>query len=436
MSMWVKMLPPSPVMAPVPVDMRISYQSPDCGLTVKSYVEYNGERREIYSAAPELGVNNWQSAQFKFDGSKQPGLNHFTFEVTDANGKVVESCHETLEVFAGATRSPGLIDGAWCGMYHWSEAEGRLWNKELKQFTAEDWQNLVRDMHKLGMHVIILQELFRNEQYYGKHDMEQTGYFGKAFYPSALYPGRMDIACNDPVEAIMAAADDLGMAVLPGVGMYAWFDFTPGSLEWHKKVAKEIFDRYGHHKSFFGWYISEEVFGELKYGPGNADTEKYIVDFFHEFREFKNTMNPALPVMLAPNCFYVNRTEETWRKLARELDIICPFAFHRMNPDDLSCAEVIALFQNIVDENGAHLWLDLEVFNFTDDMALYPREVESIVNELLTFENFEKILCYQYPGLFNAPGTRLTPGGPQTVEHFKRYFEYYQKHLAELRKQK
>ena len=65
----------------------------------------------------------------------------------------------------------------------------------------------------------------------GKHSTNVDNYQGKAFYPSKLYPGRMDIAAKDPIEAILSEADKQGMNVLMGVGMFAWFDFTPESLE-------------------------------------------------------------------------------------------------------------------------------------------------------------------------------------------------------------
>jgi hypothetical protein len=42
------------------------------------------------------------------------------------------------------------------------------------------------------------------------------------------------------------------------------------------------------------------------------------------------------------------------------------------------------------------------------------------------FPNFEKILCYQYPGIFNAPGLRITPGGPPTVVLYNDYRKYLQ----------
>ena len=86
--------------------------------------------------------------------------------------------------------------------------------------------------------------------------------------------------------------------------------------------------------------------------------------------------------MLAPNCFGVTSALGSWKLLARELDILCPFGFNRMPEEDLAPEQAIALMQSIADEGGAHLWLDMEIFLFKDDMALYPRPADEIFHEL------------------------------------------------------
>ena len=429
MKLSMKLLPPSPVTATVPLDVRLAAES-EAALDFRITVCRDGEVFAVrHTAGRPVSGGTWQSGTIKLDFSDHPGRYRILAEAVSPAGKSFGSAETVLDVLDTPTRSSGLIDGAWCGLYHWSEQEGRLWNPELRRFTAEDWTGLVYDMHRAGLNVIILQELFRNQDYYGKHHIGRQGYAGKAFYPSALFPGRMPVACADPVEAIMAAADECGMAVLPGVGMYAWFDFTAGSLDWHRQIAAELWQRYGHHRSFYGWYISEEVFGNLHYGKNTAEE---IVTFFREFREWKNRFDPTLPVMLAPNCFGVPAARAHWEKLAAELDIICPFGFHRMPPEDIGPEKAIALFQEIADANGAHLWLDMEIFLFTDDQALYPRPLEQIIGELACFTGFEKILCYQYPGLMNAPDARLQPGGASTVKLYGDYLNYYESRIKQI----
>ncbi len=107
--------------------------------------------------------------------------------------------------------------------------------------TDDQWRELVHSMNSLEMNMNVIQEVFRNEAYVGKHCLTVDNYTGKAFYPSDLYPGRMQIAAEDPIEAILSAADKLGMSVMVGVGMFACFDFTPELLERQKRVAKELF---------------------------------------------------------------------------------------------------------------------------------------------------------------------------------------------------
>jgi hypothetical protein len=65
----------------------------------------------------------------------------------------------------------------------------------------------------------------------------------------------------------------------------------------------------------------------------------------------------------------------------------------------------------------------MEAFLF-DGKALVPRPIGGLLGDMRRFPNFEKILCYQYPGIFNAPESRITPGGPPTVVLYKDYRKY------------
>ena len=281
-------------------------------------------------------------------------------------------------------------------------------------------------MHEIGMDLIVIQELFRNEAYVGQHDIPETGFPGEALYPSAIHPKRFDKGAKEALEAILDEADQLDMAVFPGIGLYAWFDFTPDSLRWHLDIIEELWKMYGHHSSFYGWYISEEVHGVLNSLMVNDryTSEEYqhdIIHFFSEVKKFCRALTPDKPVMLAPNCHGVPAVEPVWRELLQHIDILCPFGFHRMPEGDISGAEAANLLQKLCDETGSHLWLDMEVFLFAEDGALYPRPIAEILDDLQRFSGFEKILCYQFPGLMNAPWASIKPGGEDTVRLFNEY---------------
>ena len=69
--------------------------------------------------------------------------------------------------------------------------------------------------------------------------------------------------------------------------------------------------------------------------------------------------------------------------------------------------------------------MDLEVFAFEKPgNALIPREIEGLVQDLSRFRSFEKILCFQYAGLMNAPWASAKPGGEATVRLFLDYEKY------------
>lgn len=325
---------------------------------------------------------------------------------------------QPIRVESSKQRSTGRLAGAWVGLYHWSEQEGRLWNHDIQQMTEGQWRELVRAMHRVQMDLLVVGESFRNQMYVGQHTIERDGYQGRAFYPSRLYPGRMPIAARDPFEAILSEADRLDMHVFMPVGLYAWFDYTPASLAWHQQVATELWQLYGHHRSFYGWYVVEEIAGNL--GENDARRQQ-IVDFFKGFRQHARRLAPDKPVLLASNCHGVPEAGDAYTQLLPHLDILCPFGFHRMPAGDLLGDEAARRLDRLCRAAGTHLWMDLEVFLFDPTGALYPRPIGGLVSDLRRFPDFETILCYQFPGLMTAPGMSRQLGGPDAVKLFLDY---------------
>jgi len=188
-------------------------------------------------------------------------------------------------------------------------------------------------------------------------------------------------------------------------------------LTWHKRVAKEVWERYGHHRSFYGWYVSEEKDG----GLGGDEERKELVASFREFSGFVKRLAPDKPILLAPNSFHLRGAEAAYRELLPHLDILCPFGFHRMPDGDISGEEAAKLMQSLCDEAGCHLWMDLESFVFKNGSELHPRPIDGLVSDLSRFDNFEKTLHYQFPGLMSAPWMSRKPGGEAAVTLYQDY---------------
>jgi hypothetical protein len=419
------LIPPSPCCEKIKIDIKASiFNDQDLAREIDFAIYLDEPKKEnlLYKKTETIKAEEYFKVRFKWPALGYAGK-HKIIAQAEIGNEVITT-ESDIEIIPSETFSLRRICGAWTGITHWSDAEGKFWKDDIKKLNDTDWREIVRGMNEIEMKIIVIQEVFRNQEYVDKHNIENDGYKGKAYYPSKLYPGRVQMAAVNPIEAILDEADKTGSFVFLGVGMYAWFDFSKSSLKWHKNVAKELWQMYGHHKSFYGWYVSEEVFGNL----GNKEEHKKdIVFFFKEFKKYVNSLCPDKPIMLASNCYDILGGLKYWPKLLKNLDILCPFGFHRMPEGDLSGEEAATLLRKFCDEANSQLWLDMEVFLFAEDEALYPRPIEGIVNDFGRFDNFEKILCYQYPGLMTAPWAQIKLGGQPAVDLFNDYKKFIEK---------
>ena len=425
----LELIPPSPVTNKIMLDIRGAVENDgdaDRQYSVSLYLDRQSAATQLRTENLKVRAHGSAGIYYRHPTESWVGRHRLILVAASPSGRIRAT--RTLEVWPSDVRSTRTIDGAWVGIAHWSEEEGRYWNSTIRKLTDADWRQQIEGMHNLGMDTVVIQESFRNQAYYGKNTIARTGYKGLAYYPSELFPGRARIAAHDPIESILSEADRLHMNVFLGVGLYAWFDFSKASLGWHKKVAEELWRRYGRHASFYGWYVSEEVFGSLipeQGEPAKAQYRQEMIAFFREFQAFCRQLAPEKPIMLAPNAWGLLKSQKVWPLVLAHVDIVCPFAFHRMPAGDIRGEQAAQIWQAMCDRMQAHLWMDIEGFVFKG-AALVPRPVGGLIQDLERFPNFEKILCYQYSGLFNSPSTKVKPGGPPTVVLYRDYLAYRQ----------
>ncbi len=415
------LIPPSPVTDHIMLDIRAAVHNSSATartVAVAVYLDKENPAHELHHEALAIAPGSAQGVTFRWSTQGNAGR-HRVLVVARAGAKTTRA-QQPVVILPSLAPSTRRLGGAWVDLYHHDEAEGKPFNADLARMTAAQWRELVRAMHAVDQDILVITMLFQNFTHRGRHHIETEGYHGRAYYPSKLFPDRMPIACPDPLEAILSEADRLGMHVLPGVGVYAFFDYGPGSLRWHEQVADELWQRYGHHRSFYGWYVSEEKDGSL----GNAEERREVVEFFREFRAHVRRLAANKPVMLAVNCFHLRGAAAAYGELLPHVDILCPFGFQRMPAGDLTGEEAATRLQSWCDQAGCHLWLDVESFVFRNGGALHPRPIAGLVNDLTRFPSFEKTLHYQFPGLMSGPGMSLKPGGPDSVQLYRQYQEY------------
>ncbi|HWD39043.1 MAG TPA: DUF4434 domain-containing protein [Fimbriimonas sp.] len=345
----------------------------------------------------------------------------FQFEFFNGDGVPLASHSLPYEVVESGVQSTRRVDGCWVSIAHWSEDEARHFNTDLKKLSHEDWKDQIRAMNAVGIKSVLIQNVFDCNEYAGQHGMTPETYTGRALYPSPTFSNRYPISCHDPVRAILEAADECGMTVLLGVGLFAWFDFGAKSLEWHRQVTGELFALYGHHPSLYGWYISEEMFGSLYDEWEHLPAEKYkdIVHFFKEYKAFVEELTPTKPVALAPNNIRFHEFAEEWGEILPYIDILIPFAFAR-DLQNLNIAEIKAICARA----KTRFWVDMEMFSYPLDNGLVPKSIDELLSEIRIYDDVEQIFGYQFTGIMNAPESPHNLGGAASKQLYADYYNH------------
>lgn len=386
-------------------------------------IQLNQVIQEVTVSVP--GSRDYTRMKLNLAGIRGNVELHITLESKTARKEQVIP----YEIIDSPVKSTRLLDGCWVSLVHWSDDEARHFNDGLRKLTDQQWQDKIEDMHKLGIYGIMIQNMFDSTACVFEHEQGLGKYEGKAFYPSKLYPKRYEgLAVHDPLEAILSKADELHLQVFVGVGLYAWFDYSNDSLEWHKQIATELFDMYGHHKSFYSFYISEELHGSFydDYSPNNKDSWTDVVYFFEEFSNHIKKIAPTKPVSMAPNNIKFELHRDKWVPTLKNIDILLPFAFAR-DLDNLNIKDI----QELCDEAGTHFWVDMEIFDYPfDKTGLVPKQYDDLLNEIKIYDDVENIFGYQYSGLMNNPEREFCLGREDTKIIFERYLRYY-KHVKQ-----
>ena len=315
------------------------------------------------------------------------------------------------------------IVGSWFEFEHHNQSEGKYWNPVVSKFTTEQWKAKIKEMHGAGMEYLILLAV---------------AYEGRAYYPSKLQP-RHDYVCDDPLEAVLQAADECGVKFF--VGNDYWSDWTKVEKAmrdediWRlrEKGMEEVAEKYAHHKSFYGWYYPHET-------GLNHTIDETTISYVNRCSQKAKALTPKALTLIAPygtNCVVPN--DDYVRKLERlDIDIMA-------YQDEVGVRKTKAgtagkyyegLYHAHAKAGRSRLWADLEIFEFEGDVyrsALIPASFERIMTQLEDISPFvEHILIYQYLGMMNQPGSTAFAGHKDSEKLYTDYMNWLSTNLLSV----
>lgn len=330
-----------------------------------------------------------------------------------ASGVALAAFPQTLQSAPGpAAIKP--ISGSWFEFQHHSTVEGVDWNPQCVRFTCNQWDAKIKEIADVGMEYLVLMA---------------TAVYYRSFYPSKVYP-QWELACPDPLEVVLSAADKYGIKFFIGGGFYG--DWTspgiitdPVGMKQSLQAIEEIAGIYGHHKSFYGWYWPNEAFI-------NKHFSEQFIKYANTSSQLARKLMPDAKILIAPYGTRLAVPDDKYVQQLSSLDV-----------DMIAYQDEIGVRKSTKDETpsfyeglrNAHdraqrsaIWADVEIFNFEGAVyhrALIPAPFERVRNQLAAVSPWvDRILVYQYQGMMNRPGSDAFCGTPASARLYTDYVNW------------
>lgn len=352
------------------------------------------------------------------------GKHRLRYQV-ERQGKLQEG-NWPLEVRASTTVGLPLLQGVWiesfAALSHCQGSNARETERNLRES--------VRAMQRLGMNTLILTYL---------------EYRGTFFYPSKIAFFDRDVQkmargkdCTlDLVEIMLSEADRAGMHVFLGLGRggdtlllwefekKGWSERNAEAIALGKRVAQELWERYRHHPSFYGWYLTHEM----------NDLAKSSA-YYNPLADFCHSLSPDKPVLAAPAGTPIMDRKTLMKS---SVDIFAyqdavgsgyvPYK-NTFKPENR-----IAMLDTIFTQYRAwhkaadkHLWADLEIWEMDGSQGYggsYPTTFDRVRRQIEIESKYADMLtAYAYHGYLHDPNSKAPAKDARAVQLFKDYQAY------------
>jgi hypothetical protein len=428
-------VPPGPVSDRGDVELRLAVPNPT-KQAAQFRVRFYHDRADADHVIGEPVVNapagGFGLARAWWKAAGQVGKHELLYRV-ELPGSVMEG-RWPLTVTASKTRALSKLQAGWieplalaAGVY------GR--DRDMGE---DDLRALVDAVHRLGMDTLIIAYV------------EMDGSF---FYPSEVRfidrdrnketrGQRFDF---DVVGAILAQAEKNGMHVFLGLGRAGdlnllwefdkpgWHDRNRRALDVGRKVAEELWRRYGRYRSLYGWYLTHEM-NDLAKASAYYDP---LADFCHSF-------SPDKPVMVAPaGTPKIERVtlESSHADIFCYQDAVGTGYVPYQNTYDpakrlAQLDQVFSWYSKLHAGSGKHLWADLEIWERggpPDTHPTYAAPMPRVRDQIAIEARYaEMVTAYSIVGFLEPPGLRSHVRDPRARQLYETYAAWIRQTFPEV----
>lgn len=314
------------------------------------------------------------------------------------------------------------IQGTWFTFWQPNGPEGDHINSAMLNWSEEQVRRKVREMGEVGMEYIVLGMIAKHTE---------------ALYDTGLRR-KYEMGCDDYVGALMDEASKYNIKVFMATGcfsdIYGNMD-KPDEQEVEFEAMEELYEKYGHHNAFYGWYYPYEMWI-------NGDFPEKYIEYINKYVDVSKKIFPNGKTLIAPfgTENMLNPKPNFVDQLKRfKVDFIayqCEVGVRKVKVEELP-----GLFKSLKEAhdqalNGPKLWADIEIFDFEDQpyrSPLIPANIERLSKQIANISPYvEKMLCYMYLGMMSKPGSDVFVGREDAARYYNEYTNYLKENCPEV----
>lgn len=367
-------------------------------------------------------------------GTETHAGRHRVLYQIDAAGQCL-SGEWPLDVLASDASGLPVFQGVWL------EPVGVLWSCETDrpEETAANVRASIDAVCRLDMNMIVL---------------GAVEYLGMFFYPSEIefFDREVNRQCRgrdcrfDMVEMVLSQADRHDKHVFLGLGRGGdlqllwefdrpdWPERNRAAIALAQRIARELWDRYGHHRSFYGWYLTHEM----------SDLARASA-YYNPVADFCHHLAPEKPVLVAPADVPDLPTEVLKNS---SVDIFAyqdavgagyvPGKYTYQPENRLKMLdEVFSRYRQFHEGTDKHCWADLEIWEMDGSQGYggaYPASFARVQRQIDVERKHVPVLtAYAWHGYMHDPACRGNKIDPRAVQLFEAYAAWKKTVLTQRR---
>ena len=282
-----------------------------------------------------------------------------------------------------------------------------------------EWDADFRNMQAIGIDTVI---------------MIRSGYRKFITWPSEyLMKKGCYMPSMDLVEMFLSLADKYGMKFYFGLyDSVKYWDTGDMAyeLESNKYVIDEVWTKYGHHKSFQGWYISTEI----------SRKTKNCIPTFHEMGKMCKDVSGGLPTFISPwidgkkaimgtglsskKGVSVQKHEEEWNEIFDGIhDVVdaCAFQDGHIDYDELDA--FFSVNKKLADRYGMQCWTNAESFDRDMPINFLPIKFDKLRMKLEAAARcgYDKAITFEFSHFMSPQSAYLQAG--HLYDRYREYFD-------------